>query len=190
MTRLSYLGGASKPVFQALRRLARTSLFSLGITPWLAGCLVAEPPSPSNPERTPPMIDFRNTFPLVTQITPVSGREYQFSVNVRSEDRGADVFGLLYLDYSLEGEEFLTLNNTPASTFDDTDRQLNVTWSVRADLRNCHQITMLVTHAGSFRFGDPPEITAPADVALATWWVHINPGADDFGVCPKPASPP
>jgi hypothetical protein len=193
MTELSYPGGVQIRAFQRARALARTSLFSVGMGSLLAGCLVAEPPNPSNPERTPPMIDFRNTFPLVTQITTVRGLASQeFSVGVRSEDRGDPLFGLLFRNYSLEGEEYLKLNRVPASTFDDTDRKLTLQWTVREELRGCHQITMVVTHLGNIDFRDPPEPISPADVALATWWLHVNPDPErpeDLGVCPKSLSP-
>jgi hypothetical protein len=165
----------------------------VGIGSLLAGCLVAEPPAPSNPERTPPMIDFRNTFPLVTQITPVTG-QYEFSVGFRSEDRGDPVFGLLFRDYSLEGEEYLNLDFERPSTFADTTRKLSIFWRVpsRSQLSGCHQVTMVVTHSENLTDTQPREPISPADVALASWWVHVNPDLgrpDDFGTCPKPAPP-
>lgn len=177
--------------FRRARALARTSLFSVGMGSLLAGCLVAEPPNPSNPERTPPMIDFRNTFPLVTQITSVSVFQ-DFSVGFRSEDRGDKIVGILYENYSLDKERFVATTERPASTFDDTDRTITIRWDVPEDLDGCQQVTMLVTHRENVNFSTPPEVISPADVALAAWWLHANPKPErpnDFGVCPKPSAP-
>lgn len=197
MTRLSYPGAPARAVLQRLGVLARRSLFSVGIGSLLAGCLVAEPPSPSNPERSLPMIDFRNTVPLVTQITSVRGPTPQaFSVGVRSEDRGDAVYGLLYRNYSLEGEEYLTFDFVPASTFADADRTLIVQWNVpeRVILSGCQQITMVVTHESNVERLPSGERgpRSPTQVALATWWLHVNPDPDrpdDLGVCPRSLSP-
>jgi hypothetical protein len=178
--------------FQRTWALARTSLFSVGMSSLLTGCLVAEPPNPSNPERTPPMIDFRNTFPLVTQITSVSGFQ-DFSVGFRSEDRGDKIVGILYRNFTLDGEKFEATTERPASTFDDTDRTITIRWNVPRpeDLAGCQQVTMLVTHRENVNFSTPPEVISPADVALAAWWLHVNPNPErpnDFGVCPKPSA--
>ncbi|HMJ10775.1 MAG TPA: hypothetical protein VK524_05175 [Polyangiaceae bacterium] len=194
VTPLSYRRPFGNAAFQRCARLAWRSLFTLQIGSLLAGCLVAEPPTPNNPERTPPMIDFRNTFPLVTQITTVRAFTVQnFSVGVRSEDRGDSVVGLLFLNYSLEGEQYLNVNDLRASTFDDTDRKLTALWSVPENLKGCNQITMVVTHFGNLAFSNGvPDPRSPADVALATWWLHVNPetdAPDDLGVCPKSSSP-
>ncbi len=189
VTRLSYPSSPWRPAFRRLHGLAWRSLISVGIGSLLAGCLVAEPPSPSNPEQTPPMIN--NTFPLVTQITPVTGTSYEFSVGFRSEDRGDPVFGLLYRNSSLEGEEFLSLDFERPSTFADTTRRLAISYKVpsRAELSGCQQVTMVVTHSQNLTDDQPREPISRADVALASWWVHVNPDPDrpdDFGTCPKP----
>lgn len=159
-------------------------------------CVVAEPPSYENPERTPPMIDLTLTFPVVTQIVRLraSDRDPQeFSVAVRSEDQGVKLTGLLYLDYSLLGEDLIGTGELPASTFDDTQRKLTISWQVPVELHGCHQVTMLVTHADNLSFiGSSVKPISQADVALAVWWVNVNPdqsNPDDLGVCPKFEAP-
>jgi hypothetical protein len=173
--------------------LARASLWLLFVACTLGACLVAEPPTYENPQRTPPMIDLTQTFPVVTQITTLYSRDLQeFTVAVRSEDQGTNLVGFLILDYTLEGEIPLGTNELPASTFEEL-RGLRVPWRVQDNLRGCHQVTMLITHTDNLTYiNNKTTPISKADVALAVWWVHINPDETDpeaaFGPCPKLAT--
>jgi hypothetical protein len=200
LTPLSHPYWPQAPGFTLFWCLARRSLLTIWAAGALAGCLVAEPPPHPNPEQTPPVIDLNRTFPLVTQITLLrQGERQTFSAAVRSEDQGEKLIGLLFLDYSLRNpERFLQFGEARPSTFDDTSRRLGISWQVPPSERDCHQVTMLITHAGNldYQTGIPQPIL-DSDVALATWWVNIiDPNATNAGDpydlenCPTRVEPP
>lgn len=158
----------------------------------LASCIVADPPQYEAPKKTAPLLDLTRAQPLVTEVivrdlndNNDTNDEIDFSVPVRSEDVGEDVWFALHVDYTfvpLEDSFAVgTSNFVPASTFDDASRSLTINWSPRRVDDGCHALTLLVAHAGSWNFvqNRPDIIRAAGDSAMVTWWLNLNPPPDD-----------
>ena len=196
MTRMSHPTapvGNSKPFW----RLAWLSLLLLPALCSVSGCIVADPPSHER-AGTPPMLDLNLALPLVTQITTVrSPDDLDFSVAVRSEDRGDGLAGLLFRDYQFEDDAYLGADfRTLPSTFDDLRRRVTVTWRrIPESLKGCHQVTLIVTHKSNVASNNDGELTPVSrdDTALVAWWINVNPDEahpEDLLNCPSAEAPP
>jgi hypothetical protein len=195
VTAMSHSGRTVLGGSRQISRLARTSLLALLTSCALSACVVAEPPTYKNSDRTPPFINLRETLPLVTRITLMhSKEETKFNASVRSEDQGTSLMGILFLDYSFAGQRELNFGEIPGSTFDDLRRILLVPWTPTESDKGCHQVTMLVTHKDNVSFPEGRVVTESSeDLAIVTWWVNVNPNDTDpenLGVCPNGEAPP
>lgn len=169
----------------------------------LAGCLVADPPLYEEPPPTPPVFDLTRASPIPGQVVVInrtgSDATDSFTVTVpfRSDDNGEPIFAGLHLDYFSERADFAQAQRRfPASTFDDTSRQIVLTW----DFENgpdpspgCHTVTLLACHENNWDEGQfrPHIVNALDDTATATWWLNVDPPEDDpytLRNCPAPGS--
>ena len=178
------------PLHPGFSALARGSLSLLLMTPMAPGCLVSDPPLQEAPERTAPMLDLVRAQPLVTEVIVrdisdnlATNDRIEFSVPLRSEDAGEVVWYNLYSDYTFKGAKSLGVQNTMApSTFDDTSRSITFGWTPDDSLSDgCHQLTLLASHASTWDTGAfrPDPVLSQGDVALATWWLNLNPPSDN-----------
>lgn len=129
-----------------------------------SGCLVTSVPDDETPTLTPPFILDGTAAPPVSDILeikkdPTNPNKYTsvgLSVSVRSEDAGADLVPILYVDYGFYDEDqnlpfraARLLDNLPAKTLSDGPRSLAVAYRPTALLPGCHTVTLMVTHAFS-----------------------------------------
>jgi hypothetical protein len=162
----------------------------------LGGCVVADPPDYGRTDQTPPLLLLGLADPNVHEVLhKKKGESVPFKVPVRSEDAGDDLFAQLFLNYKLEGEDNPRFTRVRASTFDDQEREVRITWNVPAR-QGCQQLSLVVTHFSNLDEGNLP--IRAADTAIATWWINID-DVDDpvldpenaswMGKCPKAAAP-
>jgi hypothetical protein len=100
------------------------------------------------------------------------------SIPIRSEDRGEDLIAALHVDYTFPSHRFFLLYPIPASTLDDLTRSIEMSFSVGEISDGCHSITVLVSHESTFSLAEfrPKD---RHDMAMATWWMNINPSPED-----------
>jgi hypothetical protein len=151
-----------------------------------SGCLIEDPPPFTQPEQTPPRLDLVAAFPPADQvIVRNTGDTVDFSVPVFSEDAGDRLRGVLLLDVGSPNEFSLSRSPVPASTLDDFERELTLSWEIRGFVTSgCHRVTLRVSHEQNF--GKDDEVVDPKDVAVAHWMANINPeNATTLVNCPN-----
>jgi hypothetical protein len=169
-------------------RLARRSLtaVSMAFALLAAGCIVADPPDSSDPEKTPPVLLLGQADPSVYQLQVLSkssGETTRVPINVpvRSEDAGDPLIAALYLNWDTPGQESTFVQGTQrrleASTFDDTGRSVATEWDYHA-ATGCKQLTLIVTHETNFDWLGSSYVN-PADIAIAVWFFYIRAGQSD-----------
>ncbi len=141
--------------------LAQSSLCFVLLTMTSTGCLVTAtpdftPPKPTRPFLIPSSVDpdARGVILIDTVEHPKSQTSIQLSADVVSEDQGAIVLGVLYIDYGhVVGDrpfaELIQIADVAPSTLtDEKARPIPATWNLAAStvLPGCHTVTMLVTH--------------------------------------------
>jgi hypothetical protein len=177
-TRLSYRRALRTPRRSAFSALARLSLMGVTVS-MAAGCLIEDPPPYREPQRTRPDLDTTTATPPLDQvIVRQTGDLIEFKIKVVSEDAGDRLLGVLQLDMGSPTEDDnLESAFVPASTLDDTDRQLTIPWEVSPFITpGCHRFTLRVSHASNFTH--IPDVLDPTDVAHAYWWANLNPRTD------------
>jgi hypothetical protein len=182
---------------QGSARLARRSLTALSMAFALlaAGCIVADPPNSSDPEKTPPLLLLGQADPPVFQVMSLSTKDGSTSlpinVPVRSEDAGDELIALLFVDWNVDSnaKEPVAKARVAPSTFDDANRMISATWDYSGAPSGCNQLTMLVTHSTNYDW-IPSTYANPADVAIATWFFNVNDeprGTNPLSWCPSSA---
>lgn len=173
------------------RPSARASL-SLVLSLATGGCIVAEPPPYDPPPRTPPILDLANAIPWVGSTIPVDRygeqfpeeqTEIEFNIPFRSEDRGEGLLYGLLVDYllvpSAQSQTSHDHRSLQPSTFDDESRRIVFSWKVDANnlTDGCHQLTLVVAHESSWDDEEdrPDPLLGRGDIAMATWWINVNP---------------
>lgn len=166
------------------------SSFIAALSLLASGCLLAEPPK-RNPRQTAPILNLALAAPPVTQLLVLSGATtFPFSIPVRSEDVGEDVWFALHRNYALgtaESSRIFGPEDLAPSHLNDDSREVSFTAALPAPTP-CYQVTLVVCHDSNFETSsglcDP---TMLEDTALATWWV-ISEDARDAGLegCPLP----
>jgi hypothetical protein len=187
------------PGRQILRvsRLARLSLGALAIMIAPAGCIVADPPEYGEPVQTRPELDTAGAVPLSAQVIVVDSSNkfgVKFTVPVRSEDAGENLFARFVLDYGATSEDTLFFQRIPASTYTDVSRSANFPgWIPKASLKDCHVITLIVAHESTFTNGNIEKlepIKAGQDAVFLNWWMNVDPALDATQTlknCPVPS---
>src|SRR5205814_527512 len=101
-----------------------------------------------------------------------SGKTVDFSVPVSSEDAGDALYAALFVDFS-PGDDPERSLKLPASTLDEGERTLHLSWRARADIKpGCHRITLLVTHLSNWITG--ADVVNKADLDEAYWFANIT----------------
>lgn len=185
MTPLSHRGIRGSRIGPFGHALARRSHGPWNVVPgpaWLfaavvstAGCVVANPPDVQLPTKTPPVLNYVNAQPLITQIVQVpvelSATQLPFTVRVRSEDLGDSLAVLPYLDYNAPTQAVAGQTTfVDPSSFDDDQRVISVTLSKSSLSLGCRQFTLLVTHTDNLVHG----LKDDADKAIITWWLDVH----------------
>lgn len=166
--------------------LARTSLVVLFASMLTESCLLPEPPSYREPERTPPFL--WGPIPATIEVQSVnSGDPFNISVNLRSEDAGEDLVALLFLNYLVEGQQSGGFSWTPvkAGTLSE-ERHIEISsWQVpeRQTPGTCEQLSLIVSHLSNYGSGGLP--MDDSDVAILTWWLDINGTEQTLASCAK-----
>jgi hypothetical protein len=179
-TRLSGSSGLASRAGRAFLGLARLSLVGAGVF-MSSGCLIDDPPPYTQPKRTPVRIDARFTEPPLTEVLVVkTGGQVKFTLPFASEDAGEPLTAVFLLDYTGDPSRLdkPTFQDLAASTLDDTNRSIDLTWAVRGNLDGCHRITVRVSHNDNFSQGAYPELIDKKDSAEAYWLVVVNPPSD------------
>lgn len=159
----------------------------------LNACLVDDPPDyRAGGRRTPPVLQLNESTPSVLYPIEVQRDDgigkLDLSVPVRSEDAGDNLLAVLFFDYGV-GCDQRAFVELPARTF-DVARTIKATFSYASLAQTgCHTLTLVVFHKSNLTFspGGCFGSADPGDVALATWWVNVDP--ETPGVlegCPAP----
>ncbi|MEN9577426.1 MAG: hypothetical protein RJA70_435 [Pseudomonadota bacterium] len=135
------------------------------------GCLDAAP-SYDEPQRTPPFIIKSQVIPALNAVVKLApGESMDISVPFRSEDLGANVLAVAYLDVRPgKPTTAVYLWESPASTFDDLSR------TVRGPVSNigaagCHTVTLVVSHDFNVR---PDRVVDESRADRIVWWVDVK----------------
>ena len=146
----------------------------------LSGCLVDDPPPYTQPNKTPPRLDYHHALPLLNQvIVRKTGDTLEFDVPVASEDAGEDLNSLLLLDYAGGADPSKVVPGTgqtiTASTLDDTSRHIKTKWTVSFfGEKGCHRLTLRVTHKSNVNINNFPDVFNDTDLAEAYWWANLD----------------
>jgi hypothetical protein len=176
--------------------MARRSQSKVGVAhllPFVAcltsGCIIPDAPDYGPPHQTPIFINGNTISPDPGEIVRFSSTatgSKRFTVSVRSEDAGEDLFTVLLADYKHTGSagtKKLDNNTLPASTI---DKERPVTNVLRLPDNNlgatvngllvpsCHSLTMLVMRASEWDSLNSVPIGTPADMASVTWFARVD----------------
>jgi hypothetical protein len=141
----------------------------------LPACLVDDPPPFSQPQRTPPRLDQRNTLPLLAEVIVAKSNDaLKFEIPVSSEDAGDQINAILLLDYQGGPVIQVSGGTLPPSTLEDTERApLSFLWIIDRVDPGCHRLTLRVSHLSNMPSAFSPIIDA-SDVAEAYWWMNLD----------------
>jgi hypothetical protein len=154
----------------------------------LSGCIVADPPQYQEPRRTPAILDLSNALPspfwlvIVDRKDNLEPDKVVFYVPFHSDDQGERVFFNLHVDYKGRDIPLAPQNPLPPATIDVDKRAISTEWTVDGSIpAGCHQITLLVAHESSWEYNtQQPKPEAPKeDIAIATWWMNLDPERAD-----------
>lgn len=194
-TALSCREGSRGAAPGAESRLARKSLFLGAVMCSLSGCIVADPPEYQEPQRTPPILDLNHAEPSpywVVVVERKSGNDLSIKVPLRSDDQGERLLFAIHVDYKAGG--FMLLSSSmPPSTLDGPPREISKSFDLNDPrvMPGCHQLTLLVAHDSSWDIqgGQPLPDAPPEDLAIATWWLNVDPPVDSdpftLKACPR-----
>ncbi|HWA71480.1 MAG TPA: hypothetical protein VG937_04080 [Polyangiaceae bacterium] len=159
------------------------------------GCIVADPPQYEEPKRTPPILDLNHAEPSPFWLVIIDRNDgqlnhaLQVTVPFRSDDQGEWVWFALHVDF--KGQDVpLWSDRRPPSTIDDTTRSMSRPSEMDARVgAGCHQLTLIAAHESSWDITNQrPLPDAPKDdIAIGTWWVHMDPKSDPYTLpsCPN-----
>ncbi len=178
--------------------LAQRSLVALLGMTVVSSCIVADPPTYTDPVQTRPALNAFLATPVVFQqlvIQLPATTAPTFTVPVQSEDNGERLFANFFLDYQAQAAKASLfplgeVNVPPASFNDDTDRSITFVWSgVNTPPPGCHTLTMIVAHESTYvlNTSTPDRALALKDAALMTWWLNLLP---DPTITPPPTLVP
>jgi hypothetical protein len=147
----------------------------LGMLP-VSGCLVPPPPESGEPAKMAPVLDLLSANPSVNGVNVLFRDETQqrpITIRFRSEDAGERVVGLLFVNWNSDQiQSRVAKRVVEPSTFDDTERDIALTWDYSLESAGCKQLTLVVTHFQNVDW----ERDVPIDlehVAIAVWTFNI-----------------
>lgn len=162
--------------------LAQQSLVAVLSMTVVSSCIVADPPTYTDPTQTRPALNAYSATPQVFQVLVIqlpTTTAPSFTVPVRSEDNGEGLNANLIVDYgSTNAFRAASTRVAPASFNDDTDRFITLTWAaVNQAAPGCHTVTLIVAHESTFPndFDTLDPLLASKDAALLTWWLNLLP---------------
>lgn len=170
---------------------------ALGCSVSTTGCLVADAPNYGPPEQRPPVINTQgvNPTPYALIVIPEMSAGITISVPVRSEDAGESLWGVLFVDYGLEKQEFWDDQEIPPGSFDELDRSYDTSFQAGTRVTpGCHTLTAFITHKSNFDSKENVIVdSSNFDVASVTWWMNVKPAnpatPGTLEGCPTVASP-
>lgn len=136
-----------------------------------SACLDA-PPTYDDPRRIPPFVIKSQVIPALNALVELEpGEPMDVTVPFRSEDLGANVLAVAYLDVR-PGERGTAVNvwESPASNFDDLSRSVGGPVS-DTGLPGCHTLTLVVSHDFNFRLDS---VVDESQADRIVWWVHVK----------------
>jgi len=163
----------------------------------IGSCVVADPPTYTDPTQTAPELRGAQATPKIFQVVTIQLPQVgfpTFTVPMRSEDNGEQLFANFFLDYGSTRRVFLHGQPvSPGTLSDPSDRSISFSWQAIDPTRDagCHTITALVAHQSSFTSDlQIPDTAHASDVALLTWWVNVVPdptsaAAVNIAECPS-----
>lgn len=155
-------------------------------------CIVADPPEYRDALRTRPLLDAFSAAPSTYRVinwSPSDLNPIKFSVQVQSEDANEELAVRFFLDYGTENQAVPSTQSLPASTY-EVKREITFDWSPQRSLKDCHVMSLIVAHDGTFERGNGNLLDkekAADDAAILNWWVNINPdnpAANTLANCP------
>jgi len=153
--------------------LALSTLATLSTT----GCIVADAPNYSAPQRSPIFLFNPRPTPGSLQfLTREPADPVAFGATVRSEDAGEQLYAVLYFDYKHEGE--YVHDETPLQPL-TIEQERPIAFYVAGSRtflqpKTCHTVTLMVMHLSSYdqqtnQFKGPPD-----DLASVTWFASVD----------------
>jgi hypothetical protein len=134
-------------------------------------------------------LDAGQAVPGTSQVLVVhAGDNVGFSVPVRSEDAGEDLRAVFFVDQGPGSAGFFqNSQRIPASTFNDTARDVTLTWTVPVvpvlTPAGCQVLTLTVAHTSSFQADHEDVLDTKNhadDAAIVNWWLNApDPGVLD-----------
>ena len=173
----------------------------LSLAAWSAGgCLISPPPLIEDPEPERPNVNMSQVVPPTYQLLTAEhfGPFIEFTIPVRGESAGDRLWAILYVNWGLDGQEFLKKSPFPPMTDSgmggagSTERALTFYWVPDKRVEpGCNQLTIFVVHDTYVDFDtDRPKDFNKA--AMITWWANIDPATGeerDLIDCPGPGIP-
>jgi len=156
---------------------------------WAAnGCLVPLPPvEDDRPAR--PNLSLAQAVPPTSELLVVrQGETVKFSVPIEYSGTGRGKF-VFWLNWGLQTQPE---NAISAAGFPPGQAEIAYSWVVKAEIPSgCQQLTLLVSDNSNFTDDTPENLPKdPTLVAVATWWLNVNPldGGGTLNNCPTRAS--
>lgn len=135
----------------------------------VSGCLVQSTPDYKDPPALQPRLLLYKAQPPITQVVQLQGQTESFLIPIHPEDVGYDYQTWVYLDYRVEGEQYLDFDDTDVN--EDTIR---FTLPDRGISVGCHQLTILTARDENTDFDNRQPIDSQ-NAAMATWWIDKLP---------------
>ncbi len=153
------------------------------------GCLVDEPPTFEQPERTAPAMFLQEAVPTYGQTMVLQRNQLPvpFTIKVQSEDLGKRLLATVWVNFGLEGEARIDVERFGPGTFDQPrDIQFYLETSLLP--QGCVPITIVLHHEDNVDI----ETLKPLDfdlATIATWYaiVDATPSDVSFADCPQPS---
>lgn len=146
-------------------------------------CLVPLPP-PQEESPTLPTLSLGLASPPITQLLVVRQND-QIKFSIPVQDTGAEQGKFVFwLNWGLSTQP---KNPIEVRDFSPSQTAINYTWRVDASIpTGCQQLTLLVGSESAISYTTPITVKNPDVVAVATWWLNVNPedGDDTLRNCP------
>lgn len=173
-------------------------LYAVGLSLLSPGCIIPEAPDYGNPRQTPIFVVDSSIVPTPRNLLVIDRAaittDQVFSMTVRSEDAGENIWAILFYDFKHQNGTVLNYSLYPAQTL-DKPRTVSLSVGV-SDPRlaaGCHTFTLMVVHEDGWDTHTSKLIGNPTDLASVTWFADIenssNPAqSPPVSDCPNPST--